>query len=223
MARFIWLAILAAILNALTGCALVQTTIERRQISSTEQLGVQVETAPTVTIVVPNGNVKLHAGEVGRVSAVATRKGYGPSAAAAQAAHDNLEVAFTQRGPAVTLEARRLAALSDGQSDGADLDVTVPAGSTVTIRVANGEIVAAPAGGDLDADVKNGTITLYVPEGDSFGFTGEAANGMVQSAFPAIASKSGQDLTVDGTVGDEPAYTITATCANGIIALNKAR
>lgn len=222
MARLIWLAILAAILQALSGCAMVQTAIERKQVASTEQLGVQVDAAPSVTIVVPNGTVKLHTGEAGRVAVVATRRGYGGSDAEAQAAHDNLEVGFSQRGPEVTLEARRVAQLPGGQSDEAALDVAVPAGSAVTIRVANGEIVATPAGADLRADVQNGTVTLYVPKGDSFTFAGSVANGSFLSAFPEVGSKSGQDVNVGGAVGDAPAYTVEATCANGIVALNKA-
>jgi hypothetical protein len=222
MARLIWLAILAAILQALSGCAMVQTALDRKQISSTEQLGVQVDAAPSVTIIVPNGNVKLHVGEAGRVAAVATRRGYGASDAEARAAHDNLEVGFTQRGPEVTLEARRVAQLPDGQGDEATLDVAVPAGSAVTIRVANGEIVATSAGADLSADAQNGTITLYVPRGDSFTFAGSVANGSFMSAFPEVGSKSGNDVKVGGTVGDAPGYSVEATCANGVIALNRA-
>lgn len=223
MARLIWLAILAAILEALTGCATLTTIVDQRRVESTEQLGVLVGAAPTVTIIVPNGSVKLHVGEAGRVAAVATRRGYGESDAAARAAHDGLEVAFTQRGDAVTLEARRLHALGQAQSDEAELDVTVPAGSAVEIRVANGEIVATPPGGNLRADMQNGTITLSPAKDDSFSFSAAVTNGTIQSAFAEIAPAAGQNLAAEGRVGAEAAYTITATCANGIVALNKAR
>lgn len=222
MARFIWLAILAAILQALTGCAAMAIPIDQKQVASTEQLGVLVEAAPEVTIIVSNGSVKLHAGEAGRVAAVATRRGYGETSAQAQAAHDSLEVVFTQEGPEVTLEARRVGAIGQGQSDEAELDVTVPVGSSVVIRVANGEIVATPPGGNVTADVKNGTITLNPSKGDTFAFSATVANGTIQSGYAEISSQSGQDATTAGTVGGEPAYTIEASCTNGIIALNRA-
>lgn len=222
MARLIWLAILAAILEALTGCAAIATTLDQRQVTSSEQLGVLVEAAPALTIIVPNGSVRLHAGEAGRVAAVATRRGYGRTSADAQAALDGLEVAFSQQGAQVTLEARRLRPLGQGQGDEAELDVTVPAGASVVLRVDNGEVVAAATGGDLTAEVLNGMITLTPAKGDAFSFTGEVANGSIQSAHPEIRSATGQGLEASGSVGDGPGYTIRASVANGIIALNRA-
>jgi hypothetical protein len=208
-------------LITLGGCAAISTTVRQRQVESVAQMGVQVNGVPNLTVIVPSGSVKLHTGEAGRVAAVVTRHGYGPTGESAQAAHDNLDVAFSQQGIVVTLEARRLGSLQQGQSDEAELDVTVPAGSTLTVRVANGEAVVTPAGGDVAIEVLNGSVTLYADAGDSFGFVGHVANGTIQSAFPGVSSQAGQNIDVDGQIGDEPAYTISVTCANGIIALNR--
>ena len=63
---------------------------------SVENIGVLVEGAPALTVVVPNGRVRVAAGKAGRVAAVVTRRALGPDRGAAQAALDNLSVVVFQ-------------------------------------------------------------------------------------------------------------------------------
>lgn len=223
MIRFIWLAILAAILQLLSGCVAVTPTIGRPQAASTEGMGVLVTTTPSVTIIVPNGGVALSAGTADHVRAMVTRTGFGITDADAQAAHDSLDVAFSQRGADVTLEARQIGSLGPDQDGLVDLAVTVPEGSTVTIRVANGAVVAEPVGGDVTVEAANGQVTFRVPRQEAFRFAGAVTNGAITSGFAEVAGASGQGVGASGAVGDAPAYTLRATVNNGEIELRAVR
>lgn len=216
--------IAAAAVLLLEGCAmLARPAVGARQVESVENTGVLVEGAPRLSVVVPNGRVRVAIGEAGRVAAVVTRRGQGPDKAAAQAALDNLRVAFAQRGDLVTLEALRIRELGPGQGDEALLEVTVPEGTALDIRVGNGQAELVPAGADGTVAVTNGQVTVTPRSGDAFGFEGKVSNGTITSGYSEIRGATGQQVEAGGTVGKQPTYSVGVSVGNGEIAIRAAR
>lgn len=208
----------AAAVLLLDGCAVITTraTGDLATYESVEQTGVLVEGVPTLTVRVPNGSVHVVPGEEGRIGAVVRRIGKGEDEQAARASHDNLRVAFSQRGDQVTLDASRRWELGRNQEDEVSLEVSVPAGTRLDIKVTNGQANVGPVGGAVAVRVENGQIAVTPPAGDAFTFEARVVNGTITSGYGAIRVGERQDR-VDATVGEAPAYTIETRVTNGQI------
>ncbi|HMQ31717.1 MAG TPA: hypothetical protein PKD53_13405 [Chloroflexaceae bacterium] len=214
----------AAIFVALSGCGMVALPgVEPARVESVERTGVLVEGAPALTVSVPNGEVRVAVGEAGRVGAVVTRRGYGPDEAAAQAAHDSLAVAFSQRGDEVRLEATLAEQLRQAQSHEAILEVSVPPGTGLTIELANGIVEVAPAGADVTVELANGQVTVLPGAADAFSLDARVNNGTIESGYAEIVGGAGQQLRATGIVGAEPGYAVTVAINNGQVFVRPAR
>lgn len=213
----------AAAVLLLEGCAMIAPALGAAQVESVANTGVLVDGAPSLTVVVPNGAVRVAAGEAGRVAAVVTRRGLGPDRDAAQAAHDNLRVTFAQQGDRVTLEAMRIRELRPGEGDEAILEVSVPEGTALTVRVGNGQVEVEPAGAGVEVDVANWQVAVTPRAGEAFSFEGMVSNGTVTSGYSAIEGGAGQLVEAAGAVGDEPAYGVGVVVGNGEIRIEPGR
>jgi DUF4097 and DUF4098 domain-containing protein YvlB len=115
--------------------------------------------APHVVIETFNGRISVIAGGDGAVDARVTSRGSGTSQAAAEADLRNVAVAFEQDGVNVTITARRTDRPVVLGNSGADVEVTVPAGSSLELFTSNGRIEAANVSGSIKAITSNGAIT----------------------------------------------------------------
>lgn len=140
----------------LAGCAVTGSVSTSR----VEQKSVNVGQAPLVVINTFNGRITVTAGGDGVVQARITSRGSGTSQAEAEEDLRHVQVAFDYGpGERVTITARRTDKPVILGNSGADLEVTVPAGSRLEMRTSNGRIESANVQGSIIARTSNGAIT----------------------------------------------------------------
>lgn len=79
------------------------------------------------------------------------------------------------------------------------------------------------AKGDHLLKTSNGKIRLVLPVDSSFKFEGTTSNSRIDCDFPILSEGKSKRTRLNGTVGDNPAVSITAATSNGQIEIRKAR
>lgn len=186
-----------------------------------------------------NGNIEVVTGADDKVAVEVTKF----TGAGRRDVLENIEFSIAQDAQTVTVKAIWPAdAPTNLDLTGADLKVSVPAGSPVQVivgngnityrgtagegdysfKVGNGDIVynAALGQGEYDFGVGNGSIELQLPADAQFSITARVGNGRITSEFP-LGNTSPEARVVNGSVGSDPQATITAATGNGNIEVKR--
>lgn len=147
--------LLLLLLATLAGCTVSGSVIEKEDERQTYQVG----GSPRVIVTTFNGRIGVTVAGDGVVEARVIRRGSGTSSAAAKRDLDNVDVTFTQVGDTIRIEARREDDAQTIGNSGADVEVSVPAASSVELRTSNGRVESANVEGSVLVRTSNGTIT----------------------------------------------------------------
>jgi hypothetical protein len=155
----------------------------------------------------------------------------------------DIEFSLSQDAQAVTVKARwpDERQTSPGIT-GADLKVSVPAGSPVQATVGNGNITyrgtpgegnssfevgnghiiydAALGQGKYDLGVGNGSIELQLPADAQFSIDASVGNGNIANEYP-VTDTASDERVLKGSVGSHPQASITAASGNGSIKVQR--
>jgi hypothetical protein len=205
---------LLLILTALTSaCGLGAYTTQ-----VTETSGVTTPPGPlTVTVTNFDGPIRVTAGPDGRVEAELIRGSRHDDLATAQAEAEAIQMAISQTGADVRIDVE-YSGTTPHQAE-ATLNVVVPAGSSLDLRTATGEIDAREPLGDVTAQIDSGGIIFGALEEDSFGLTIQG-KGELQSDFETLSSRP-LTATYEGQVGDAPTRQLTAVIGQGKVFLRQ--
>jgi DUF4097 and DUF4098 domain-containing protein YvlB len=154
------LALVGAVVGsmALAGCTVSGTLSEFKNWEATFDEG--IGQAPHVVVETFNGRIHVTAADTdGSVVARVTSRGSGTSGAAALADLDKVQVTFVRDGIDVIITARRTDRPAVLGNSGADVDVTVPAASSLDLRTSNGRVETANVRGAIKAITSNGAVT----------------------------------------------------------------
>ncbi len=206
---------LLALLAVLAGCTVTGSVVETED----ERQAFQVGASPRIIVETFNGRISIAASGDGTVEARVQKRGSGTSSAAAKRDLDRVAVKFSQVDDVIRIEARRLDDATTLGNSGADVEVTVPAASSVELRTSNGRVESANVEGSvlvrtsngpvitrggrgLDLDTTNGEITASAPSGR---VVLRSSNGSIDilAAKEALvtAQTSNDPITFSGTLG----------------------
>ncbi|MFN8619465.1 MAG: DUF4097 family beta strand repeat-containing protein [Chloroflexota bacterium] len=212
------LALVALLASLLAGCTVngtVQETEEERQ-------SFQVGASPRVIVESFNGRISVVSGSDGTVEARVNKRGSGTSSDTAKDDLANVIVDFDQVGDRITITARRADPGRILGNSGADVDVTVPAASSVELRTQNGRVEAANVEGkilvrtsngpittrggkDLDLDTTNGQIAVNNPSGRlSLRTSNGGIDILAAKEVSVVAETSNDPITFSGTLAPGP-------------------
>ena len=127
--------------------------------TSTNTKSFAVSGIPTITIHDPVGNVSIVTGDAGQVVVQATKRASDVSQATAQRALATMSVTSTQNGSVVDIEGT-IQSASTGTQRRIDLQVTVPAYSTLDVTTSVGNLTVTGVSGVIRATVSVGHATL---------------------------------------------------------------
>ena len=224
------LGLLAALVATLGGCTV------NGSVSATEQQRKEfsVGESPLVVIETFNGRISVQAASDGAVEARVTRRGSGTSDDLAKRDLANVRVDFERVGDRITITARRIDQQQVLGNSGADVEVTLPAGSSVELRTSNGRVessnvegsvlvrtsngpITTRGGSDLDLDTTNGQISVNNPEGRLQLRTSNGGIDILAAEKVAISAQtSNSPITFSGTLG---AGSHTFSTSNGDISI----
>lgn len=217
--RLSMLTLLLVLVAALAGCTVTGSVIETEQ----QRESFEVGEAPTVIVETFNGRILVTVAADGVVDARVTRRGSGISTAAAQRDLENVAVTY-ERGPGdrLSITARRIGNHQTLGNSGADVEVTVPARSSVELRTSNGRVESANVEGsvvvrtsngpvitrggrDVDLDTTNGQISVSNPEGRV----------SLRTSNGGIDILAAEDVTITAQTSNDP-ITFSGTLAPGV-------
>ena len=235
--RVVALLLLLVVAGSLAGCtvngSITETADERKTF---EQVGEK----PIVIVETFNGRISIQAASDGVVEARVIRRGSGTSTAAAQADLANVAVDFERigngvSGDRITITARRVDNEQTLGNSGADVEVSVPALSSVELRTSNGRVESANVEGsvlvrtsngpittrggvDLDLDTTNGQISVNNPEGRLRLRTSNGGIDILAAELASVSAQTSNDpINFSGTLA--PGVHTFAT-SNGDIAIS---
>lgn len=181
--------------------------------------GLDVNGAPDVIIENFSGDITITTGGADRIEAEVVKS-------APPARGDLLEqMSFEFSADAATVRGVGKLLENDRTADGVKLDLrlVIPAGSNLTVVLGNGRVVytGAPVGATLYFEVGNGDVTVGLPATQTFRVEANIGNGKFVSDFPLRETAMRGTITVEDTVGAEPALTVGAAIGSGTLAIKK--
>lgn len=217
--RAVALALVVVLLGVLAGCTVTGSVIETEEERQTFQ---QVGPLPTVIVETFNGRIILSVAGDGVVDARVTRRGSGTSTEAARRDLADVKVDFDRVGDRITITARRIDRQQTLGNSGADVEVTVPAASSVELRTSNGRVESANvtgsvlvrtsngpitvrAGTDLDLDTTNGQISVNNARGRLRLRTSNGSIDILAAEDALVSAQTSNDpITFSGTLAPGP-------------------
>jgi len=186
-----------------------------------------------------NGNIEVVTGADDKVAVEVTKF----TGSGRREALQNIQFSISQDAQTVTVKAQWPAdAPNNLNFTGADLKVSVPAGSPVQavvgngnityrgmpgegnygFKVGNGDVVYAAAlgQGQYDLGVGNGSIDLQLPAETQFSINATVGNGNITNEYP-VTDTASDERTLKGTVGSNPQAAITASVGNGSVKVRR--
>ena len=95
----------------------------------------------------------------------------------------------------------------------------------VNAQTSNGSITftGSLAEGKQAFETSNGSVEISLPGDSQFNIDARTSNGKISTEFPVTFSGSSQDNELNGTVGQNPAMSISVSTSNGSIKLMKSQ
>lgn len=241
--KFIRLFTLVLLVIFLAGCTSISDLADLAgdvTAQEKETQGVIVEGVPNLGVQHFAGNVKIRDGEPGRISADLTKQSRLRNRSQAEAQLEQITMTFTQQGAEVGLTIQGPPLRSGlAASPTADLELSVPPGTTVDLNIGAGDItITEPLGsiivnsgagnitvaeplGDVQVNGGAGNITVTLPGDASFRLVVAGGPIRVNSEFPGVPT-GGLASNIDTTVGDNPTQTLTFNLGAGLVSINQA-
>ncbi len=212
----------------LIGCVSITTdhgdgegSIEEDQMHSFE-----VSENPTIDVTGFNGSIEIIPGDAGEVDVQATLK-----------IPSRVSYSAEISGNTVTVVAKRTdSGITFGRSPSADIQLTVPAVSTIKARTSNGQVMVDGITGDGTVDTSNGKITLSNVVGTfntstsngsvkmvgvSGQFIAETSNGRIEFSGVFDDNSNNNFSTSNGSIdiafANEPSVALDARTSNGTV------
>lgn len=209
----------------LAGCTSLTSLGGDVTAETTETQGVIVEGVPNLIVNHFFGDVVVRPGEDGKITANLTKKSRLPNQAEAEAQLDQVVMSFSQLGTDVTLtidgpEGRNT--VTDVVNlPSADLELLIPAGTTLQVELGAGDVSVEQPTGDVTVNSGASDVTATLPVGASFRLliTGGAVN--VTSDFAGVPD-GGVATDIDTAVGDNPTQTLAFNLGAGTVRLIEA-
>lgn len=198
---------------------------EEATAESTESAELAVDGAPSITIDHFAGTVTVHEGDAGRIMASVVKQSHLQDEAEAQSQLERIVLAIEQTdgGPRVAVQGPEglttLRELPVGLT--AELDVTVPPGSAVSVNFGAGEITIDHPTGDVRVDSGAGKVKVILSPDASFDLKIDGGVTNVDSDFEGV-SNGGVGTDVAATIGSNPTQSITINLGAGDVNLESA-
>lgn len=208
---------------ALIGCTSLDSLTGDVTAEATETQGVDVAGVPSLTVNHFAGEITVRTGEEGHITANLTKRSRLDDEAAAQAQLDAIVMAFSQNNTDVTLEIKEPAA-PGGTINGplADLELLVPAGTSLTLNLGAGDITVEQPSGDVTVNAGAGQTTVNLPAAASFRLVVTGGVADLTSDFEGVPG-GGVATDIDTTIGSNPSQTLTFNIGAGEVRLMKVR
>jgi len=162
--------------------------------------------SPQIDVETFNGNVTITAGTGASAEVTVVKRASAPTKDEANALLGEVDVAVEDRGSArVLVRASRGTEPAGGATSGADVTITVPGHSAVSVQTTNGTVRVEGVVGPVAVRSTNGTVTV-------------AAGGADTEVYGTDVQTSNADVTVTG-----PARDVKATTSNARIRIEGAR
>ncbi|MDQ3448006.1 MAG: DUF4097 family beta strand repeat-containing protein [Chloroflexota bacterium] len=169
MRRLVALIVLLALAFAAGGCAMTGTVLA----NETLEESLEVDDGTRILVETFNGRISVITGGDSRIEARVVKRGSGRSQEEAERDLERVELSIVREETRVTIAVRRNdAAISLGNS-GADIELSVPRGSSLELRTSNGRIESANVTGSIIARSSNGGVTIR----DAENVDAETSNG----------------------------------------------
>jgi hypothetical protein len=168
------------------------------------------------------GDIAVRSGDEGKITANLTRMSQLDDEAEAQTQLDSIVMSFSQQGTNVTLDVEgpdSAAEMVNGPL--ADLELSVPPGTVLTLNLGAGDITVEEPQGDLAVNVGSGNSTVTLPGDASFHLVIGGGAVDVTSEFEGVPA-GGVAAGIDVIVGDNPTQTLTFNTGAGQVHLQKA-
>lgn len=215
--RFILIVLAVVMAAGCTGMLGGDATAE-----TTETQGVIVEGVPALTVNHFAGNIVVRPGDDGKITANLTKQSRLPDATEAEAQLDNIVMSFSQRSTEVTLNIEGPdRAVEMVNTPSADLELLVPAGTTLFLNLGAGDITVEEPTGDVTINSGAGNSTVTLPGDASFRLQVSGGAVDVKSAFEGVPG-GGVATDIDTTIGDNPTQTLIFNLGAGDVSLDKA-
>jgi hypothetical protein len=191
----------------------------------TESAELAVAGAPAVEVTHFAGTITIREGNEGLISATVTKQSRLEDEAAAQAQLEEITLVVEEAGDGARVVVEgpegfdNLSDLDIGFS--AELEVTVPPGSDLTVELGAGEITVEQPTGDLFVTNGAGEVTVILPADASFNLQVSGGVADVNSEFEGVPD-GGVATDIQTTVGDNPTQTLTFELGAGELHLRKA-
>ena len=207
---------------ALAGCTSISSVGGNVTAETTETQGVDVVGVPTLTVNHFAGTIRVRRGEGDHITANLTKQSRLPDQAEAEAQLDNVVMAFTQSGTDVTLNIEGPDTMVESiNSPTADLELLIPAGTTLDLNLGAGEITLEEPDGDVAVNLGAGDSTAILPADASFRLRVSGGAVTIDSEFEGVPG-GGVATDIDATVGSSPTQTVTFNLGAGKVNLQKA-
>ena len=157
----------------------------------------KVSATATLEIVETTGKIHVTGGDGAEIRVTATKHAKASTEEAAKAAAKEVAIKESATADRVSLDSRASGQVAIGQSRWVDYDVTVPRGTSVTIRTTNGEVKVRDLGGLLQIETTNGEIDAT---GLSHGADISAVNGVIALEMTAVGSAGVRCKLTNGEV-----------------------
>lgn len=221
------LILLVLLTFALAACSAIPNIdlSEEATAETTESAELAVDGAPSITIDHFAGTVTVREGDEGRVMASVVKQSRLRDEAEAEAQLERivLVVEETGDGPRIAVEGpeglNSLRELPVGLT--AELDVTVPPGSGVSVDLGAGEITIDQPTGDVNVNSGAGEVTVILPADASFDLSVTGGVADIDSDFEGVPG-GGVGAEVETTVGSNPTQSITINLGAGDVNLESA-
>jgi len=163
--------------SILAGCSAIAGVDQTRIEHHTFQVG----SAAQLQLSTYNGSVTVTAGDDGPVDVTTTIHGRAGVQDAAASIAASVQVDYTQNGSVVSVTVEQPKYQPPQTSSGADVDVTLPRGSSVAVMDSNGRVSVVNVTGSITVKTSNGAVVTR--EGN--GLDLETSNGSVTATDPA--------------------------------------
>lgn len=206
----------------LAGCTSLTLLGSDVTAEATETQGVDVAGVPTLTVNHFAGTIRVRTGEDGHITANLTKQSRLPDQAEAEAQLDNVAMAFTQTGTDVTLNIDGPDTVVESvNSPSAELELLVPASTTLILNLGAGDITLEEPDGDVTVNLGAGNATAILPADAAFLLVVSGGAVSVDSDFEGVPG-GGVATDIEVAVGESPAQTLTFNLGAGEISLQEA-
>lgn len=157
-------------------------------------------TKPTLVVVDRAGDVTIRSGAAPEVAIAVTRQGAGKTADSANTDLTSLSLHIDDRGGTVSVVTGEEPGRPASDEARSNVEVTVPAGTTVSVVTHMGSVSVSGVAGDIAATADHGDLAVQLDAAARFALFDGA--GALHSDFPLATPPAGSDPEIFAVTGD---------------------